>query len=152
VNKTAMVVGGGVAGMTCALSIAEQGHEVYLLEKEKHLGGMARKLYSTLEGMDVQAYVGDLTQKVYRNPKIHILSEATITEVAGYVGNFITTVKSARGVSEIKHGATVIATGAVEYQPTEYLYGEHDNVVTSVELGDLIAKKDDGWSMPKAWQ
>jgi heterodisulfide reductase subunit A len=143
VNKTAMVVGGGVAGMTSALSIAEQGHEVYLVEKEKDLGGMARNLYSTLEGMDVQAYLSELTKKVYQNPKIHVLSEATITEVAGYVGNFITTVESARGVSEIKHGATVIATGAVEYQPTEYLYGENDNVVTSVELGELIAKKDE---------
>ncbi|RLA98722.1 MAG: heterodisulfide reductase, partial [Deltaproteobacteria bacterium] len=65
VNKAALVVGGGVAGMTCALSIAEQGHEVYLVEKEKELGGMARRLHYTIEGLDVQAYLGDLIKKVH---------------------------------------------------------------------------------------
>ena len=150
VNKTAMVVGGGIAGMTCALSIADQGHEVYLVEKEKDLGGMARRLYYTLEGMDVQAYLSDLVQKIYQNPKIHVLSDATITEVSGYVGNFITTVKSDRGSTEIKHGATIIATGAEEYKPTEYLYGENDKVMTSVELGEQIAKGDEGVAKAKS--
>ena len=60
VNKTALVVGGGIAGMTCALSIANQGHEVYLVEKDTDLGGMARRIHSTLEGLDVQAYLRDL--------------------------------------------------------------------------------------------
>ena len=63
VDKRALVVGGGVAGMTSALSIANQGHEVYLVEKEKELGGMARKIHSTLEGMDVQAYLKDLIKE-----------------------------------------------------------------------------------------
>ena len=59
-NKAALVVGGGVAGMNCALSIANQGHEVHLVEKETELGGIARKIHSTLEGLDVQAYLRDL--------------------------------------------------------------------------------------------
>ena len=65
VNKEALVVGGGIAGMTCALSIANQGHEVHLLEKESNLGGMALKIHETLEGLDVQAYLRDLIKKVY---------------------------------------------------------------------------------------
>ena len=116
VNKAALVVGGGIAGMTCALSIANQGHEVYLVEKEKDLGGTARRIHTTLEGLDVQAYLRDLVRKVNQNPSIHIYTDATITGAAGYVGNFVTTVKSDRGVTEIKHGAAVIAVGADVYQ------------------------------------
>jgi heterodisulfide reductase subunit A len=68
VNKAALVVGGGIAGMTCALSIADQKHEVYLIEKEKELGGLAKRIHHTLEGVDVQEYLRDLIQKVYRHP------------------------------------------------------------------------------------
>jgi len=143
VNKTALVVGGGIAGMTCALSIARQGHEVCLVEKKKELGGMARRIYSTLEGLDVQAYLDDVIRSVYQNPRIHVYHDATILNVSGYVGNFITTVTSEKGVSQIKHGASVIAIGADVYQPTEYLYGQDDRVFTHLELGEQIAKKDE---------
>ena len=143
VNKAALVVGGGIAGMTCALSIASQGHEVYLVEKQKDLGGMGRKIHDTLDGMDVQAYVGDLARQVYRNPSIHVYTEAEITEATGYIGNFVTRVKSDRGRSEIKHGATVIAVGADVYRPTEYLYGEDERVLTQLELEERIAQGDE---------
>jgi len=140
VNKTALVVGGGIAGMTCALSIANQGHEVQLVEKDKDLGGMARRLPTTLEGMDVQAYLNDVIREVYNNPLIHVSHEAIITDVSGYVGNFVTTVETEGRVKEIKHGASVLAIGADEYKPVEYLYGENDRVVTHLELGEQIAK------------
>ena len=143
VNKMALVLGGGVAGMTCALSIAKQGHEVHLLEKESDLGGTARRIHFSLEGLDVQAYLRDLVRKVYQHPLIHVYTDATITEATGYVGNFVTKVKSERGVAEIKHGATVIAVGAEEYKPTEYLYGEDDRVLTNLELGERIAEGDE---------
>ena len=86
------MVGGGIAGMTCALSIANQGHEVYLVEKDADLGGMAQKIHTTLEGLDVQAYLRDLIRKVYQHPLVHVYTDATITEATGYVGNFVTTV------------------------------------------------------------
>ncbi len=139
VNKTALVVGGGISGMTCALSIANQGHEVYLAEKEKDLGGVARRIHTTLEGLDVQAYLRDLVRKVYQHPLIHVYTDATITEATGYVGDFVTKVKSpGRGIGEIKHGATVIAVGADVYKPAEYLYGEDDRVMTHLELEEQI--------------
>jgi heterodisulfide reductase subunit A len=143
VDKKALVVGGGIAGMTCALSIANQGHEVYLLEKDKDLGGMARKIHQTLEGLDVQAYLRDLIKKVYQHPAVHVYTSAKITEAAGYVGNFVTTVQSERGVTEIKHGAAVIATGANTYTPTEYLYGQNDRVMTHLELEERIHNGDE---------
>lgn len=139
VNKEALVIGGGIAGMTCALSIARQGHEVHLIEKEKELGGIARRLYYTIDGQDVQAYLEKLKQDVYRHPLIHIYTGATITEATGYVGNFVTKVKSDKGMVEIKHGAAVVAVGADEYKPTEYLYGENDRVLTHLEFEEAMA-------------
>jgi heterodisulfide reductase subunit A len=144
VNKTALVVGGGIAGMTCALSIARQGHEVHLVEKDPDLGGTARRIHFTLEGLDVQAYLRDLVRKIYQHPLIHVYADAVIAEATGYVGNFVTKVKSERGVTEIKHGATVIAIGAEEYKPTEYLYGKDERVLTQLELGERIAKREEG--------
>jgi heterodisulfide reductase subunit A len=139
VNKQALVVGGGIAGMTSALSIANQGHDVHLVEKDKDLGGMARRIYHTLEGLDVQAYLRDLVRKVYQHPLIHVYTDAIITEATGYVGNFVTKVKSERGLTEIKHGAAVIAIGADEYKPSEYLYGEDERVITHLELEEKIS-------------
>ncbi|MBN2491079.1 MAG: CoB--CoM heterodisulfide reductase iron-sulfur subunit A family protein, partial [Planctomycetes bacterium] len=144
VTKTALVVGGGLAGMTCALGLARQGFEVHLVEKEAELGGMARRLYRTLEGLDVQAYLRALIRQVYQHPLIHVAHAATLTEVSGYVGNFVTTVRSEGRVRHIHHGAAILATGADEYRPTEYRYGQDDRVLTSVELGERLARKDPG--------
>lgn len=143
VDKRALVVGGGIAGMTCALSIAAQGHEVHLVEKDKNLGGTARKIYDTLEGLDVQAYLRDMIGKVYQNPLVHVYTDAAIKENTGYIGNFITRVEIGGKTAEIKHGATVIATGADVYTPSEYLYGEDDRVMTHLELEEKIVEEDE---------
>jgi heterodisulfide reductase subunit A len=143
VNKAALVVGGGVAGMTSALGLANQGFEVYLIEKQKDLGGMARRLRTTLEGLDVQAYVKDLIRQVYQHPLIHVSHAATIKDASGYVGNFVTTVESEGQVKTIEHGAVILATGADEHKPTEYLYGEDDRVCTQLELEERLASGDD---------
>jgi len=139
VNKKALVLGGGIAGMTAALSIAKQGHEVYLVEKEAALGGNARKLHYTLEGVDVQAYLQELIKDVYKNKLVHVLTSAAVEEASGYVGNFTTKVKRLDRTYDIEHGATIIATGAQVYQPQEYLYGEDDRVYTHLELEEQIA-------------
>ena len=143
VNKACLVVGGGIAGMTSSLSLAGQGFEVYLVEKEPELGGMARNLYYTLEGMDVQGHLQDVIRQVYRHPSIHVSRDATILDVNGYIGNFSTRIRSEGRTKDIRHGAAIIATGAEEYKPSEYLYGENENVVTAVELDSLIASKDE---------
>jgi heterodisulfide reductase subunit A len=143
VEKTALVVGGGIAGMTCALSIANQGHHVHLLEKEAELGGIARRMSYTLEGLDVRHYLKGLVSDVHRHPLIHVYMNAEITSVDGYVGNFVTGVRSERGSAEIRHGAAVIAVGADEYKPVEYLYGQDDRVMTQLELEERVTAADE---------
>lgn len=142
INKAVLVIGGGLAGMTSALNMAEQGFEVYLVEKNTDLGGMARRIYYTLEGVDVQAYLADITRKVYRHPSIHVAINSIIEEVSGYVGNFTTKIRSEGRLKEIRHGAVIIATGAEEYKPTEYLYGKDARVLTLLELEGQIARKE----------
>jgi heterodisulfide reductase subunit A len=107
------------------------------------LGGMARRIHYTLEGLDVQPYLRDVISKVYRNPSIHVLTDAVITEASGYVGNFITKVESRGSAKEIHHGVTIIATGAEEYKPTEYLYGQEDRVLTLLELEEQVARGEE---------
>ena len=143
INKAVLVIGGGVAGMISALNMAEHGFEVYLVEKDKDLGGMARRLHYTLDGVDVQAYLGELNAKVYKHPSIHVATDTTIKEVAGYVGNFTSKLKWHGRMREIRHGAVIIATGAEEYKPTEYLYGQDARVLTQIELEDRLVKKED---------
>ncbi len=143
VTKAGLVVGGGVAGMTSALNLAEQGFEVHLVEKEKELGGVAQRLYYTLEGLDVQEYLHDLVRQVYQHPLIHVYTGAVIKEVTGYIGNFVTKLEYGGRIREIHHGIAIIATGAEEYKPTEYLYGKDERVLTQLELEEKIAKGDE---------
>ncbi|OFZ91839.1 MAG: heterodisulfide reductase [Betaproteobacteria bacterium RBG_16_64_18] len=142
VNKVGLVIGGGVAGMTSALALAEQGHETYLLEKASDLGGIASRMHYTAEGLDVQTFLADLKKKVYQHRDIHVVTGAEIMEVDGYVGNFETKVKAKGRVRNIKHGVAIIAVGAQELKPTEYLYGKNERVMTQLELEERIGKKD----------
>ncbi|HKB53516.1 MAG TPA: 4Fe-4S dicluster domain-containing protein, partial [Ramlibacter sp.] len=143
VHKAALVVGGGVAGMTSALTLAEQGFQTYLIERSSDLGGMARRIHKTIEGLEVQPWLADLTKRTYRHQLVRVITDATITAVEGYVGNFTTKVKSKGRVQEIRHGVAIIATGADEYKPTEYLYGQDARVMTQLELEEKIAGGDE---------
>ena len=136
VNPRALVVGGGVAGMNAALAIADQGYEVVLVEKEEQLGGMANRLHATIEGWDVQRYLQELTGRVQAHPRIQALTRALIVGFSGFKGNFTIEVLVGPAMYErkIEHGVVILATGAGEYKPTEYLYGQNDGVVTQVEL------------------
>jgi heterodisulfide reductase subunit A-like polyferredoxin len=142
VNQRALVIGGGVAGMNAALNLADQGFETVLLEKEDKLGGLARKLKATIEGADIQKHLADLANKVMTNSKIQVLTRALVVGFGGYKGNFTTEVLVGPGMYErkIEHGAVVIATGAHEYTPKEYAYGEDSRVVTQIELAQKLSE------------
>ncbi|MBN2034839.1 MAG: CoB--CoM heterodisulfide reductase iron-sulfur subunit A family protein, partial [Deltaproteobacteria bacterium] len=144
-QRAALVIGGGVAGMVVALSLADQGIPVHLVEKGRLLGGMAGRISRTLEGMDVQAYLQNLIGKVYRNLLIQIHTESRIIDFSGYVGNFVSRIAlgKRRQVKEIAHGVTVVATGAEELKPALYLYGEDPRVVTLLELEQEIREAGD---------
>ncbi len=139
VNRTALVVGGGVAGMVCASSLADQGFGVHLVESGTELGGNASRIRSTLDGADVQAFLARLIAGVSGNPLITVHTGARITDVSGFVGNFTTTVEEAGGTVEIAHGAAVIASGGEAYEPSGYLYGSHPAVFSLLDLEGEVA-------------
>jgi heterodisulfide reductase subunit A2 len=145
VIKRALVLGGGIAGMTAALNIADQGFEAVLVERDKELGGMGRKIHTTLQGDDVRSYVDDLVERVGRHERIQVLTETMLTDFSGSKGNYTTslTVGPAMYHREVNHGALIIATGATEYRPHEYLYGEHEAVNTQVEVEDIVLREKD---------
>jgi heterodisulfide reductase subunit A len=140
VTQVALVIGGGVSGMTAALELAKQGFEVHLVEREKELGGHLRKIYYLLEGEDPKEQLNKLVKEVMGNKKIHVHLGAEVAEVNGFVGNFKSKVVEGGKEKEIEHGVVIVATGAVEYKPTEYLYGKDPRVMTQHELEEKIAK------------
>jgi len=141
VNKRALVIGGGIAGMNAALDISRQGFAVTLLEKESALGGMARRLHHTIEGADIQAYLQSLAAELGAQGNIEVLYNAEVLGFDGFQGNFTTEVRLNGGPESrlIEHGVIVVATGAGEYEPKEFLYGQDDRVLTQVELSDRLA-------------
>jgi heterodisulfide reductase subunit A-like polyferredoxin len=147
VTKKGLVVGGGLAGMTAALNLAEQGYEVYLLEKESRLGGNLLRLHYTIEGKDVQAFYRDLLERVMNHPSIEVITQARILEHSGTKGNFKTTIAVATGTGgpverTLEHGIAILATGAEESKPRQYLYGEHPKVLTQQEFEERLVKGD----------
>ncbi|MFQ6099636.1 MAG: FAD-dependent oxidoreductase [Anaerolineae bacterium] len=140
VSQRALVIGGGLAGMTAALSLAEMGHEVDLVEQSEELGGQLRELRYTLEGDDPQAFLQELVKRVRSNERIHIYKEAQVEAVSGWAGQFETSVALSNGEKEVlQHGAIIVATGGHEVTPTEYLYGQDSRVVTQRELELQVA-------------
>jgi heterodisulfide reductase subunit A2 len=131
VTHAAMIIGGGVAGMTTALTLGDQGHDVHLVEKEAALGGLAKGVYRTLDKSDVQSFLAERIAAVEAHPKVNIHLEAEVKKTDGFVGNFKTTLSDE---TQFEHGAIVIASGGVEYTPTEYRYEESDRIITQRDL------------------
>ena len=142
VTKRALVIGGGLAGMTAALELANQGIETFLVEKEEELGGNLRHIYYTIDNKNPQALLRELVEKVENNPLIRVYRKARVESVEGFVGNYTSRIVTEEGVEEIQHGVVIVATGAKEYRPKEYLYGEHPNVVTQVEFEQMLINGD----------
>jgi heterodisulfide reductase subunit A len=141
-ERSALVVGGGLAGMTAALSLARQGYPVHLVEKSASLGGHADRLIETASGDTVAAGLKAIEAQVESNARITVYREAAVEKVEGFVGNFRTEIATAKGNVNIDHGVAILATGASEYQPHEYLYRQHAAVLTHLELDDLFRHDD----------
>lgn len=140
VNQRTLVVGGGVAGMTNALSLAEQGYPVTLVERTAALGGKATELRYSLTGQDIPGFLAKLKADVEANPLIDVVLNAQVDEVTGYLGNYITTLLQDDGNKlEVPHGAVIVATGAEAMEPTEYLYGSSPAVITQTTLEQRLA-------------
>jgi heterodisulfide reductase subunit A len=138
VTPAALIIGGGLSGMSAALEIARSGFQVYLVEKDKHLGGHLRRIRRTLIGVDPQETFRKLEKDILGDERIKVYLDDTVTEVKGYIGNFESTLKSGE---KVKHGTVVVATGAVEYEPAEYLFGKNPKVIRQTDLGEMISEK-----------
>jgi heterodisulfide reductase subunit A-like polyferredoxin len=151
-NHSCLVVGGGLAGMVGALSMADQGYSVYLVEREKELGGRLRQIYDNGNGGDPQAYLRELIKGVETHPRIEVLKGCQVVEHEGAVGNFKTKVAQLDGTAQrvLDHGATIIATGGKEYRGKPYLLGEDPRVITQEEFEKRISLSDPSLSKAKS--
>ena len=139
VNHQALVVGGGLAGMTAALTIAEQGFDVIMVEREQELGGNLRHIYTGFNGSDPQALLRDTIKQVRESERITVLFDAELREVSGYVGAFESRVRQNDGTwHDFKHGVVIVATGGREIEPVQYGYNSLPGVMTQREYEQLI--------------
>jgi len=142
VDQKALVVGGGISGMVAARSLSVQGYQVCLAEQAPALGGQALRLFRTWKNEDIQHNLSDLIASVTSDRNIDVRVGTELTNVDGFVGNFKTTLKTDGKEDIFEHGVAVIATGASEFKPDEYLYGKDPRVVTHLELDQRLINKD----------
>jgi heterodisulfide reductase subunit A len=142
INETALVIGGGLAGMSAARNLAVQGYRTCLIEKEGVLGGQARNLYQTWKGENVQQNLAKLIQDVQSNPKIDVYLKTELKQVEGFVGNFRSTLQTNGNEKVLEHGIAIVATGASEFKPDQYLYGKDPRVLTRLELDRKFIDQD----------
>ena len=144
VIPNALVIGGGIAGMHSALSIADQGYKVFLVEKENKIGGHLKNIYIGVESEKPQELLKETIQNINNHLNIEVLTETEVDNVTGYVGNFTTKLKSKnkKNIEEIQHGVIILATGGLPYEPTEYQYNKSNDILTQSDFEkDLFEKK-----------
>jgi len=143
-SQRALVIGGGLAGMTAALHLADLGHEVDLVERSHQLGGQLRELRYTITGEDPVAFTTSLIDQIEGHDNVHVYREAEVADVTGWVGQYQTTIAPAEGRERVlTHGAVIVATGGHEVLPHEYLYEESPHVVTQRELEKRLDAHED---------
>ncbi|MDH3826394.1 MAG: CoB--CoM heterodisulfide reductase iron-sulfur subunit A family protein [Desulfobacterales bacterium] len=138
VVQTALVIGGGLAGLSAALAFAEQGFKATLVERTAELGGNARTLFYTEDGANPAQYVQDLIQKVENQPLITVFKDAQVVSITGSCGAYTSNISVKDQSQAISHGVVVVATGGQEHKPAEYLYGQHPRVITQKEFEDQL--------------
>ncbi|WP_413831251.1 FAD-dependent oxidoreductase [Desulfobacula sp.] len=143
VNQQVLIVGGGVAGLEAAKNLSQQGYVTYVIEKSGQLGGHTKKLYKTWQGEFIKDYFDNLMDDINDETQILYWLNAQILSVEGSIGNFRTTILSNGQKRILSHGVVIIASGASQYIPAEYLYGKSDRVMTSLELEQKLSNNTD---------
>ncbi|MBN1367759.1 MAG: CoB--CoM heterodisulfide reductase iron-sulfur subunit A family protein, partial [Dehalococcoidales bacterium] len=142
VTRRALIIGGGLAGMTAACLVAGAGIEVDIIEKSGKLGGNSGKIHHLLDRKEFPSYINQLTEKIKSEPLIHLRLNTEVLQLEGYAGNFKCTLQEKGGESsENEYGAVIVASGAEGLRPDEYLYGKSEKVITQAELEDGLASK-----------
>ncbi|MDD9305089.1 MAG: CoB--CoM heterodisulfide reductase iron-sulfur subunit A family protein [Desulfobacter sp.] len=144
-SQKALVVGGGVTGMTAALKLADQGVYTYLVERAPSLGGLARSISKTIEGENVTAFIDDLISKVNGHDNIRVMARSIIVDHEGMPGLFKTGIQTGLRMNymQIDHGVTILATGALANRPAQYGLGAIDPVMTQLDLDELLENDEE---------
>ncbi|MFX0040474.1 MAG: FAD-dependent oxidoreductase, partial [Promethearchaeota archaeon] len=145
----ALIIGGGISGMTAALNIANQGYTVYLIEKEKILGGILNDLYLLYPTQeDASKFLKEIQDDTKKNTNIQVYLQSKVKDVKGYIGNYdVTVIDSKNKVSELKVGVIIVATGGQELKPNGFnqYNNKNSNVITEMELEKRLNKSDHSW-------
>jgi heterodisulfide reductase subunit A-like polyferredoxin len=144
VIKSALVVGGGVAGMTAALELADQGFPVNLVEQSSQLGGNLRKVRYLEDGTNPAQWLAGMVAKTIDHPEITVHLDTNISDLGGFKGNYVSTIETADSTERIEHGVAVVATGAREYRGPEYGLGTHADVMTALDFEQFLYRKGGG--------
>ncbi|MFO7677874.1 MAG: CoB--CoM heterodisulfide reductase iron-sulfur subunit A family protein [Thermoplasmatota archaeon] len=144
VTQKALVIGGGIAGMTAALSLANQGYVTALVERELVLGGYLNKVYFTVEGIDVKKILEETIEKIKKNSLINVYTNSEVVSVNGYVGSYESKIKTKQGIEPFNHGVTVVAVGAQQYTPSSFNYGKNHQVLSQSELEKKLSDEKPG--------
>lgn len=151
VVQTALVIGGGAAGMQAALLTARQGFKTYLLEKEDVLGGHMRNMYYNFEGTDMQLLLEKYIKEIKQHENITVMTKSKIKSISGFTGNYRSLIDCRGEEKEISHGVVIVATGAHAYEPKskEYGYGESPKITTQIKLEEALANDSQSFKEPK---
>ncbi len=146
-DKTVLVVGGGITGMTSALGAADAGYKVVLVEKNPELGGWAKKMYKQLpqsypfESLETPT-AGAVAERVSSHENIKLFTSSEVEKIAGFPGQYDVSIKTGGGSEQTKAGAIVMAAGWRPYDANklEHLgYGKNPNVITNVQMEEIAS-------------
>ncbi|OPX41573.1 MAG: hypothetical protein B1H13_01315 [Desulfobacteraceae bacterium 4484_190.3] len=143
VEKRALIVGGGLAGLESALAVAGSGFPVTLVEKQEKLGGNASHVVRTWQGFDVSEYLKEVISQVEKNPGIEVLLNTTVKDTKGFAGSFLTTLAQNGKEIDVAHGVTILATGGKASTPSEHAYGQNSNIYTWDKLEEKLLSDPD---------
>ena len=133
--RKVLVIGGGIAGLSVAESLAGMGLEVILVEKQKKLGGLLRSLNTLENGADAEERVDTLVQSVESSANITVMTAATVKKIDGYIGNYRIIVDGPDGMAEEeKVGCIVVASGTVPLVENGLFGHNGKDVITQMEL------------------
>jgi heterodisulfide reductase subunit A-like polyferredoxin len=147
VNNTALILGGGAAGMNATLALADQGFPVHLVERQEGLGGNLRHLRYFLPGSNggqawsPREYLSEIVSRVEAHPLVTVHLDSELVETHGFKGNFTTTLHTDGQSFQVQHGVIIVATGGEEYKGDEYGYGQNPRVLTQLELEELLGDR-----------
>jgi heterodisulfide reductase subunit A len=144
INPATLVIGGGIAGMTAALEVADAGKQAYLIEKTSHLGGTVAEVDLTFPYFDsTQQVIRSIIERVQNHPNIKVFTQVVLNDIFGYIGNFRTKFASGEQYLELEFGHIVVATGLKPFDPSvipEYGYSKYPNVITSFQFEKILKR------------